>query len=828
MKNTENKLDLADKITKEEISERVQVENPDRYDQMLINSEIIRNDIFYINYRASYVNIIPKKATFAMLPNIKKYFDNQCIGGINALGELCKIDKSFIILINNSNCNLQTVEYFKSYKPNKFKVIEPYQLLKNDNYAKNENDISITKNTSPQAKPIKNIKNIAENITSSIRNVEEKIETFGNKIETALDNISTSSNQDMLVIYQDIKNKYFALLTYDYKGTEIAENQSSYFIPEHTHSEDCSNCNGEKYVDCPKCDARHEYTCPSCNGSGELNCPTCRGGEVRCGRCSGKGNFSNGSGNYERCNSCYGRGYQTCSKCNGSSRVRCSNSGNSSTLMGRAVDSGAGKEFCGGKGIIICKECYGDERRYGKVDCKPCKATGEIGTLLYLEIEVGSTNGEFYKYSNQIINQIKKKPDIIFPYFNRSELQSKSVYNDNNGLITENHDEYTDEYCSSIEEFAELKKLDEYPRVISEKISYDIIPHCTLEYNHILSGTIHQFSAVVSNDSYSILFHSDPTATKKLDVWNVFKIFKWKIYKAFSTDKYKSKLDKRNELYLLVRVAKADGQIEDSEKKVLIEIITHLNEFSNKEKSKLFELFSLKELPELKQEETIFSSLERAEIAIQNLNRMVVEDSEEEAPEVMLVNQLKNMIYVNVGNYPSKLSTFFKTWQVSVPILLFFLSSIGIIIYDYYNSGIESPIELSAENGITSTVDSNLIIPNVEDTISSVNSNNLVDSNAATIDDFSQVNADSTESISSDLPSQEFISEGIAVVSVDKAFFYNLPDISEIRAAYLIKGQIVEFTTRSNDYVYCKYTNDSGVITEGWMRISDFGNFYKK
>lgn len=125
---------------------------------------------------------------------------------------------------------------------------------------------------------------------------------------------------------------------------------------------------------CKKCDARHEYTCPSCNGSKEIDCPSCKGGQVTCGICNGKGTYMD-----KKCTTCYGKGYKTCSKCNGRTLVKCSNAGNSSSLLGRAVDAGISKEFCDGKGTIICKICYGDTERYGKVDCKPCRATGEIG-----------------------------------------------------------------------------------------------------------------------------------------------------------------------------------------------------------------------------------------------------------------------------------------------------------------------------------------------------------------------------------------------------------------------------------------------------------------
>jgi tellurite resistance protein len=338
-------------------------------------------------------------------------------------------------------------------------------------------------------------------------------------------------------------------------------------------------------------------------------------------------------------------------------------------------------EYCGGSGQIICKECYGDPQRYGKVDCDPCKATGEIGKIVYIEIEVGSTSGEFYKYTNEIIQQIQKNPDILFKYLNKSEVKPQTVYTDINGDITEKYDSNSDEFCKSLEDFASLKKEDEYPRIISEEVFYDVIPLSTLEYNHILSGTMHKVSAVSNANSFNILFHSDPTSAKKFDIGNVFKAAGWSFKKAFATKSYKIKLDKKHELYLLVRVAKADGEIEDSEKRVLVDLISHLNEFSNKEKAELFNLFSMKELPPLAEEETVFSNKERAETAIQNLNKMMKEDGEIEAPEVKLIASLKEKINSNIGNHPGFLTSFFKTWQVSIPLMISLFSIIGVTVY---------------------------------------------------------------------------------------------------------------------------------------------------
>jgi hypothetical protein len=705
MKNiTDKKSSEAGKVSKGQIIDKVKSENSEKYDQMLIDSEIIRNDIYYINYKASYVNLIPKKAIFAMLSHVKIYFDDTCCGGSSQHGDICEVEKDFIKSIISSDCNIENIEYVGSYKPSRFKNNSTYQFLRkgltnwNDPNEKDETTKSETKSSL-----LDNIKNTAGTISSAVKSIDDKVhnigdtvQDFGDKLENSLKWLNDGGGRSESEEYSSLKLNYFNKLKFEYNGTKIYETQPTYFIPNLTYSKPCSECNGEKYVDCEKCNAKHEYECPTCRGKGRLKCKgyvgrgsggdgtfsnadyACDNGRAKCDSCDGSG-YLNGQRCSRRCSS----GWITCPTCKGVGDVNCELKYASNYGIGKLYDLTTGKTFCKGKGLITCDTCYGDhiDNRYGKVDCKPCKATGEIGEIVYIEIEVGTTSGEFYKYSNEIIEYIQKKPDTLFKYLNKSNIKTQIVYTDINGFLNENYDSNSDEFCKNIENSVRLKKKDEYPRIISEEIYYDVIPFSTLEYNHILSGTIHKFSAVHDKENFDILFHTNPVSVKKFDIINLFKAAGWNFKKAFSTKSYKEKLDKKNELLLLFRVAKVDGQIEDSEKRVLSELITDLKEFSSKEKVELFNLFSMKELPPLTEEETVFSSNDRAEIAIQNLNKMMKEDLEIEAPEILLISSIKDKIYSNIGKYPGFAVSFFKTWQVSLPIIISLISVIGITIY---------------------------------------------------------------------------------------------------------------------------------------------------
>lgn len=73
----------------------------------------------------------------------------------------------------------------------------------------------------------------------------------------------------------------------------------------------------------------------------------------------------------------------------------------------------------------------------------------------------------------------------------------------------------------------------------------------------------------------------------------------------------------------------------------------------------------------------------------------------------------------------------------------------------------------------------------------------------------------------------QVISEAVAtaktysayVVKSDKAYFYT--DSFTIRKSYLIKDQELEGCCEKNGFIYSKYTNPSGKITEGWIKKED-------
>lgn len=62
---------------------------------------------------------------------------------------------------------------------------------------------------------------------------------------------------------------------------------------------------------------------------------------------------------------------------------------------------------------------------------------------------------------------------------------------------------------------------------------------------------------------------------------------------------------------------------------------------------------------------------------------------------------------------------------------------------------------------------------------------------------------------------------GIAIVIVEKAYFYDSSDESTKRKAYILSGEQVSYTNRENGFIYIEYTNTNNKTTKGWMKDSD-------
>jgi len=114
--------------------------------------------------------------------------------------------------------------------------------------------------------------------------------------------------------------------------------------------------------------------------------------------------------------------------------------------------------------------------------------------------------------------------------------------------------------------------------------------------------------------------------------------------KLFKTKSFKTKEDRKNEITLLIYLAKADGIIEEEEKLTLSEEIGNLEDFTNSEKQKFFDLMNAEILPPLTKKETTFSSKERADEVLVKLSKLAMSDGELEEAEKEFIDKVKALI----------------------------------------------------------------------------------------------------------------------------------------------------------------------------------------
>jgi hypothetical protein len=77
------------------------------------------------------------------------------------------------------------------------------------------------------------------------------------------------------------------------------------------------------------------------------------------------------------------------------------------------------------------------------------------------------------------------------------------------------------------------------------------------------------------------------------------------------------------------------------------------------------------------------------------------------------------------------------------------------------------------------------------------------------------------QSVSRNITTSTNNSAGPFKVKTDRSYFHTTANTSARRNAYIVKGQGGTFTKVENNFGFLRFTNDRGVVTEGWLPISD-------
>jgi hypothetical protein len=513
------------------------------------------------------------------------------------------------------------------------------------------------------------------------------------------------------------ENLAFGNLLLEMNNSKVDLTQPIFYIPNDTERHTCNGCNGDKYNPCPEheCHGQHIYDCNvcytqgkidcnDCSARGEYQCPSCHGkGRLRCAGCGGSGSDRNSDYKNAKCKSCNGSGERKCSSLSGHG------------LLGAAVKKAAGNEYCGGSGIIRCstckasgkitcnkctgkgriecKTCHGDhqDNRYGKVDCPTCETAGELASISYVETTVFDTNKEIICTDGNEINVSGFGVDSIKKFVD-SNGKTEMTYQNLNGSNSSNYNNHS-QFASDKSMLQLGLSKTSYPILVHEEIYTEGVPCATYNYNHILSATYHDVSVLSIDKEKEVLYHSNPAdvAQEKESIND--KMKEW-FRQAFSTKSFKDKIDRKHEMFLMVHMAKADGVIEDAEKRFLSKTITGLHGFTAKEKSELFSLMSSSNLPPISPLNAYFSSKQRAEEAKKKIIELVAKvDGDYEQVEKEKIDEINNAIENGFKAKPNAFSRFFKTWQISIPLIL----SIILLTIGTYWFIVIRPVGLAAE-----------------------------------------------------------------------------------------------------------------------------------
>lgn len=613
--NIIKKIEQARINKDEELIDNLKSNYQEKYDQMIVGSAPIENNVYYLRYHARFVNYKATKVKFILDDSVKNEFDSNYDGSSEVVAE---VSQSFIDKVTDDKTNLSEDSISGPSTPGIAEKVESMFYLKNgyQNWLKKNGKSS----------------DFGQEISKS-------------SIFSKLSSGSSSGSDE----YQKLKTNYFKHIPINFSGNSPSDKQSIFYLPSLTRSCACDQCKGQG-----------EMNCPTCSGSGDIDCP----GEVVAsdsGGAVGNKRLSCKHGNIDSTDShvvFYQSGKYKHKKCNGTGKVTCSRSNNSAYGIGKAFDAATGKDFCEGK---------------GKITCEKCKGHGRLGEMIYVELEPSNIDAEYFTYQTESIPNLEKSPELLYNFLDSSGLRLTQTYQNDNGNVSSNYDTFTAEMCKKVQDASGLTK-DDYPKLFVESVYYDVVPARTLEYNHFLTATMHKLSFMGLPSLKEVLFHTNPTAVKHFSLRNIFLIYKSKWSEAFMTKSYKDKRDKYNEIRMLIYVAKADGNIAEEEKLVLANAISGMTEYSASEKSALFGLMTAKELKPLEDIDFVISTKERSELVFTRLKEMAMEDKRLDSQEAVIVGAFVKKINENLGNYPPKFKQIIKTWQVSLTILLLLIS----------------------------------------------------------------------------------------------------------------------------------------------------------
>jgi len=441
------------------------------------------------------------------------------------------------------------------------------------------------------------------------------------------------------------------------ENNQVIANQPLYYITDRTSSWDCDTCDTEKYIQCDDfdCEGRHTWKCTNCAAKGQVVCDTCSGDKkldcrkcngskkLRCDNCGGDGKLvdkmdtisavTSSSRNTrivkKKCGNCSGKGEIRCNKCT-NGKVPCSNC------------SAQGKvkcPECNGLKNIVCNKCYGDKNRYGLIDCPECKAMGRMAQISFVETKISQKNiDKIFNNNNELVNITE---DTVLKFADKS-VQQEVILNNFNEVFYKDYDEIVEDVLKQIQTESDFNFEGYTNKVVREELFFQVIPCIQVQYKHILTNTTQEVTILDFFNSPKLIIDGE-VENQKSTLKDTGKKLGNLFGKLFRSKGYKQKEDTKKEIKLMIRLAKADGKIEDSEKLFLSKQITSLNMFTHIEKTDLFNMMDDSMLPELEPSDVKFSNTAKFSEVFQKLETMAAEDGDVANSEQELLDNIKSL-----------------------------------------------------------------------------------------------------------------------------------------------------------------------------------------
>ena len=492
---------------------------------------------------------------------------------------------------------------------------------------------------------------ISYNFKTIIRTLRStKIPFFKNlhrSFEKISNDIASYQNKNLLIdniLDQNLINQYSTEIEHNAhsselefpiqeKNNEVMDVQDVFYLTNSVRKISCESCDGDGLVTCDShpCNGRHRWECDECIGEGKIYCSNCKGeGWNTCGGwfsgCGGSGQVKEkvklASGKVSermvKCSKCSGKGKIICSTCNKSGKVTCPK--------------------CSGKRSLTCSKCYSDSKRYGLIDCSTCNAQGKFITFDYVSSAINKNNVKRIIPNGDDILLELTELEKFYSHLGKEQIVFKQI----NEVLTEKYDEIIKPHCTSFQKELGLKK-DSFPKLLKEEISFKIVSCVEFSYTHIISNEVHKGVIINFNESPELHLYTNPELIKT-DLNSISKSAVNVFSRLLKTKKSKLKNDRFIEIKLMIYLAKADGIMEDAEKKYLSNQIQDLKDFTNAEKKTLFNLMNMDSLPELTKKDLKFSTNETGLESINKLEELAVIDGERESSEMELIEKIKSFL----------------------------------------------------------------------------------------------------------------------------------------------------------------------------------------